>query len=142
MNGPFSTLKSKQKEFFVELAKHGVDYVVVGGYAMRFHGLYRDTKDLNLLIGYEPENAEKLVPIIKRYGTVGPVEIKERLTKPDVHVPIDGIDVELFTKIWERVLPAKKGVSAIDTNPFNFALRARKNYPQQYFQSEINSYKT
>ena len=99
MNGPFSILKNKQIEFLVELANHAVDYVVVGGYAMRFHGLDRHAKDLDLLIGYELENAEKLVTVIMRYGRVGPDEIKKRLTKPDVYIPIDGIGVELFTRI-------------------------------------------
>ncbi len=99
MNGPFSTLKSEQIKFLVEIAKHSIDYVVIGGYAMRFHGRDRQAEDLDLLIDYKLGNIENLAPVIMSYGTVDRDEIMDKLTKPNVYVPIDGIDVELFTGI-------------------------------------------
>ena len=37
---------------------HGVKYLVVGGYAVIFHTQPRATKDLDLLILADPENAK------------------------------------------------------------------------------------
>ena len=39
------------------LNKHGVEYLVVGGYALAFHGAPRFTGDLDLLVRAAPENA-------------------------------------------------------------------------------------
>jgi hypothetical protein len=38
----------------------GVDYVVVGGIAMNFHGVVRATEDLDIFIRPDPENVERL----------------------------------------------------------------------------------
>ncbi|HYG65678.1 MAG TPA: nucleotidyl transferase AbiEii/AbiGii toxin family protein [Thermoanaerobaculia bacterium] len=38
----------------------GVDYIIVGGVALNFHGLIRATEDLDLFIRPEPENIERL----------------------------------------------------------------------------------
>ena len=40
--------------------KEGVDYIIVGGVALNFHGLIRATEDLDLFIRPEPENIERL----------------------------------------------------------------------------------
>lgn len=42
------------------LNKSGVDYVIVGGVAMNFHGLIRATEDLDLFVRPDPENIERL----------------------------------------------------------------------------------
>jgi hypothetical protein len=43
---PFSTLSGKQRDLIQALAVAHVDYVVIGGYAMRFHGLERPAKKI------------------------------------------------------------------------------------------------
>jgi hypothetical protein len=46
------------KEFIESLNATGVDYLVVGGYAVAFHGHPRFTKDLDLWVRSSRENVE------------------------------------------------------------------------------------
>ena len=49
------------KEFFESLNKNDVRYLVVGAYAVAFHGHPRYTKDIDVWIEATPENAAKLI---------------------------------------------------------------------------------
>ena len=96
-DGPFSTLTDKQKTFLSALAYEQIEYVVFGGYAIRFHGREREAKDLDLLVGYEPVNAKKLLSVLCRLATIDPVKGQKKLTKPKVEIRWH--DVELLTSI-------------------------------------------
>jgi hypothetical protein len=95
-DGPFSTLTDKQKTFLSALASEQIEYVVFGGYAIRFHGREREAKDLDLLVGYEPVNAKKLLSVLCRLGVPRP-GLQKKLTKPKVQIRWH--DVELLTSI-------------------------------------------
>jgi hypothetical protein len=56
------------KEFIELLNENKVKYLVVGGYAVAFHGHPRYTKDLDLWIGLSPENANKILDALKKFG--------------------------------------------------------------------------
>lgn len=47
------------------LARHGVDYVVIGGVATQAHGHRRTTMDLDLTPGPEPENLRRLAAALE-----------------------------------------------------------------------------
>ena len=49
------------KEFFESLNKSDVRYLVVGGYAVSFHGHPRYTKDIDVWIDATPENVARLI---------------------------------------------------------------------------------
>ncbi len=56
------------KEFIQSLNKHNVRYLVVGGYAVAFHGHPRYTKDLDIWIWVNKENANNLIQSLKDFG--------------------------------------------------------------------------
>ena len=56
------------KEFIQLLNEHKVFYLVVGGYAVAFHGYPRYTKDIDLWIKPDKDNAEKLLEVLKDFG--------------------------------------------------------------------------
>ena len=59
----------KDFEDFVELLnKHNVDYMIVGGYALAFHGKPRHTGDLDIWINIAEDNARKMVLVIAEFG--------------------------------------------------------------------------
>src|SRR5262245_16453964 len=93
----FSTLSGKQRDLIEFLAVADVDYVVIGGYAMRFHGLERPAKDLDLLVGYDAENAERLFDLLSRSGIIDPLSGKQKLLTPKIQVR--WFDVEFLTSI-------------------------------------------
>jgi len=62
------TLAKDFEDFVKLLNKHQVNYMVVGGYALAFHGKPRHTGDLDIWINNSKENAEKLVLAINEFG--------------------------------------------------------------------------
>lgn len=56
------------REFIQLLNVNEVRYLVVGGYAVAFHGYPRYTKDLDLWIWLDQKNAEKKLQILKDFG--------------------------------------------------------------------------
>jgi predicted nucleotidyltransferase len=53
---------------FKELNGLGIDYLVVGGLAVNFHGVPRMTYDIDLMVLLEPENILKLVNRFTQWG--------------------------------------------------------------------------
>ena len=56
------------QEFVRLLGAHGVKYLVVGGYAVGFHGYPRYTGDIDIFVAISPENAERLAQVFKEFG--------------------------------------------------------------------------
>ena len=56
------------KEFLRLLQSHGVRYLLVGGYAVGFHGYPRPTGDLDIWVAIEPENADRIVAALREFG--------------------------------------------------------------------------
>jgi hypothetical protein len=56
------------KEFFQSLNANHVHYLVVGGYAVAFHGHPRYTKDIDIWIEMSPENAANIVTALDQFG--------------------------------------------------------------------------
>lgn len=63
--------------FFENLQTENVQYILVGGFAMAFHGYVRATHDLDLWIKDEPSNLEKLKRVFDKSGVRGIDQIKE-----------------------------------------------------------------
>jgi hypothetical protein len=56
------------KEFLNLLRSHGVRYLLIGGYAVGYHGYPRATGDLDIWIAVEPENASRIVDALREFG--------------------------------------------------------------------------
>lgn len=56
------------KEFIELLNDNKVRYLVVGGYAVAFHGYPRYTKDLDVWIELSQENADKIIKALDDFG--------------------------------------------------------------------------
>ncbi|MBI4903584.1 MAG: nucleotidyltransferase [Acidobacteria bacterium] len=56
------------KEFLKLFNDHHVDYLLIGGYAVNYHGYPRATADIDLWIGVSPENAERVATAIREFG--------------------------------------------------------------------------
>ena len=67
MAGPMK-LTPDLKEFFQLLNANKVRYLIVGGYAVAFHGHPRYTKDIDIWIWINPKNAARVVKTLKDFG--------------------------------------------------------------------------
>lgn len=50
------------------LNDHGVEYVIVGGYALAFHGAPRYTADFDILVGPQADNVGRLIEALTVFG--------------------------------------------------------------------------
>ena len=55
-------------EFIASLIAHGVEFVIVGAYALAFHGAPRFTGDLDILVRPNVEHASRLLAALKAFG--------------------------------------------------------------------------
>ena len=56
------------KEFLKLLKDHEVEYLLIGGYAVAYHGYPRATADMDIWISIHPQNAQRLVTTLKAFG--------------------------------------------------------------------------
>ena len=56
------------KELLSIFNAHGVKYLIVGGYAVSFHAQPRATKDIDLLIKPDDENAKAIYAALAKFG--------------------------------------------------------------------------
>jgi predicted nucleotidyltransferase len=102
------------EEFVKLLNRHEVEYMVVGDYALAFHGKPRHTGDLDIWIGISENNANKMLQVLKEFGLTSPGFKKEDFLKPgyvtqigypplriDILNSIDGVE---FRKAIQNML--------------------------------------
>lgn len=56
------------KEFIESLNDNGVRYLVIGGYAVAYHGYPRYTKDIDIWIESAADNAANMVKALEQFG--------------------------------------------------------------------------
>ena len=61
-------LSSDVREFIDLLNTKNVRYVIVGAWALAFHGRPRYTGDCDVFVAHDPENAAKLMEVIREFG--------------------------------------------------------------------------
>lgn len=64
------------RDFLKLLNSHHVEYLLIGGYAVCYHGYYRNTADMDIWIAATPENAVRMVQLIRDFGFDTP-QLKE-----------------------------------------------------------------
>ena len=56
------------RELLALLNAHNVEYMLVGGYALAFHGAPRYTGDLDIYVRPTPENARRILAVLDAFG--------------------------------------------------------------------------
>ena len=69
-------------DFITLLDQRSVEYLIVGGYAVGFHGFPRYTGDIDFFVSINEENAEKLVRVLDDFGFGGIGIEREDFLKP------------------------------------------------------------
>jgi hypothetical protein len=90
-----TSFNNVQKRFLKSLSVNCVKYLVVGGYAVGFHGHPRLTRDLDIWVGTDEDNAEAMLDALEHYGI--PYMFKDSFLTPNNVVqlgePPDRIDI-------------------------------------------------
>ncbi len=66
------------KEFLRLLNAKGVEYLLIGGYAVVYHGYPRATNDIGFWIAIHPDNAERMAAVLREFGYAVP-EVRPEL---------------------------------------------------------------
>jgi len=78
-------------EFIGSLIAHGVEFLVVGAYALAFHGAPRFTGDLDILVRPAIDNAARLLTALETFGfpvtDLSPEAISDRRRMLQMGVP-------------------------------------------------------
>lgn len=76
------------REFIASLNENSVRYLIVGGYAVGFHGYPRYTKDLDVWIEVSDENAENIVKALNQFGFGAISFTTDDFLKPDEFIQL------------------------------------------------------
>ena len=83
------------KELLGLLNARQVDYLIVGGYALAFHGVPRFTGDLDLYVKPDPANAGRIVAALQDFGFESVGLYEEDFTIEDQVVLLGQIPVQI-----------------------------------------------
>jgi len=61
-------LQKHLREFIGLMNSHGVEYVLVGGHAVAWHGYPRFTGDIDFFVRASGPNCERIVAVLKSFG--------------------------------------------------------------------------
>lgn len=107
------------KELLALFGKNKVEYIVVGAFALAYHGVPRYTGDLDILINAVPDNAKNIIHALKAFG-FGSLKLDPSdFTKRDqvVQLGYPPVRIDIITSItgvsWEEA-DAGKSVHVID----------------------------
>jgi len=101
-------VQSDFRDLFALFNAREVDYLIVGAYALAFHGAPRYTGDMDILVKPSSSNAKRILAALKDFG-FGSVGLKpEDFKIPDmvIQLGVPPVRVDLLTSItgvsWEE----------------------------------------
>ena len=89
------------RDFLRLCLHHEVMFMVIGGYAVVHHSRPRYTGDLDLWVESSPENAARVVTVLRKFGFLGDDVSTEMITnqKQIIRMGFEPMRLELFTRI-------------------------------------------
>ena len=97
--------------------EHEVKYLIVGGYALAFHGAPRCTADLDILVRTDEENAQRILEALDDFGfgsldlTVGDFQPPDRV----IQLGVAPVRVDLLTSLtgvtWDEAWSGRESTT-------------------------------
>lgn len=89
------------RDFLRLLNSNGVEYLVIGGYAVGYHGYPRATADFDIWIAASQSNAEKVAKTIREFGFEVPELSPELFLQKEkvIRMGVPPIRIEILTTI-------------------------------------------
>jgi hypothetical protein len=103
------------REFIELLNAHGVEYLLIGGWAFGFHATPRYTGDLDFFVRCDKQNADRLKKVLTEFGFTDLPGFEESFVQPErilqFGLPPNRIDIltqisgVTFSEAWESRVP-------------------------------------
>ena len=120
-------LAEVHKKILKELTENKVEFILIGGYAVVYHGYVRTTGDLDIWIKPDNNNKLKLIATLKQHGIINEdlekIKALNFTTVIAFHVGVEPTKIDFISKI-----------SNID---FDSASKNAAYFPMQNFQIPI-----
>jgi hypothetical protein len=89
------------KEFLSLLNEKKVEYLLIGGYAVGYHGYVRATGDIDVWIAPNAENAGRTISALREFGFELPDDSQNLLLMPDnvLRMGVPPVRIEVLTSI-------------------------------------------
>jgi hypothetical protein len=101
-------IQQDYKELLELFNAHNVDYVIVGGYALAFHGAPRFTGDIDLFVKPDPKNAQRILSALTEFG-MGSLDLSQTdFTSVDnvIQLGVPPVRVDIMTSLtgvgWDK----------------------------------------
>ncbi len=114
-------LPTEFKEFLRSFIDHDVEYLLIGGYAVGYHGYPRATADITVWVACNRSNADRIVEALKAFGFDVPeltpaLFLKEQRVvrmgiaplRIEISMSIDGVEFEACYR--ERIVDMIEGL--------------------------------
>jgi hypothetical protein len=95
-------------EILALLNQHKVEYVIVGAYALAFHGAPRNTGDIDILVRPTPANSKNILNALRDFGFESLGLAEQDFTQPDQIIQLGNppVRIDFLTTIsgvtWEQ----------------------------------------
>jgi hypothetical protein len=102
------------REFLVLLNAHEVRFMIVGGYALAFHGAPRFTGDIDVFVKPDQENAKRIIKTLAEFGFSSlNLTIKDLQDQDNViQLGLPPVRIDIITSIsgvtWEEASGSKE----------------------------------
>ena len=101
------------RELLALLNEHKVDYIMIGAYALAFHGVPRYTGDIDIYVKPNPINAQRIISALDEFG-FGSVGLRPQdFEIPDmvIQLGVPPVRVDIITSItgvsWEEAFSGR-----------------------------------
>lgn len=101
------------RDLLASFQRHGVEFVIVGAYALAFHGVPRSTGDMDILLDASRENAGRVLAALEDFGFGSLGLTVEDLTIPDrvIQLGVAPVRIDLLMSIsgvsWEDAVSGR-----------------------------------
>jgi len=102
------------RDLLALLNEHRVEYLIVGGYALAFHGAPRFTGDIDIFVRPDSENASHVLEALAAFGFRFPDLTADDFENPSkvVQLGVPPVRIDIITSIsgvsWEEADAAKE----------------------------------
>ena len=89
------------RDLFVELNAQGVEFLIVGAHALAAHGHVRATKDLDVWVKPERENAARVISALRAFGATTQAVTEDDFAVPGItfQIGIEPVRIDILTAV-------------------------------------------
>ena len=94
-------VQSDFRDLLALLNEHKVEYIIVGAYALAFHGAPRFTGDIDVFVRPDHENANRVLQALAQFGFRSPDLTVEDFQNPNkvIQLGVPPVRIDLITSI-------------------------------------------